>query len=105
MKLACPIFLFILLCFFAVAFADEPLWTNQERAEKSDIVAKGQVLAVEDLGKIDVNGPGYNEKLMKAWVSFDNVMKGTTLFKKMDLTFSFSVRLRQMPAVARIMFP
>ena len=57
--------------FAALAVANEPLWTDAQRAERSAVVLVGKVLSVERAAKLDER-----EDLYRAVVAIESVSKG-----------------------------
>jgi hypothetical protein len=70
----------------ALATANEPLWTEAERADKRDIVVEGHVLAVRKLHKVDKR-----EDLHVATVRISSRHKGADkLQDTIEVHFAFS---------------
>ena len=70
----------------ALATADEPLWTEAERADKRDIVVEGHVIAVRKLHRIDKR-----EDLYTATVKISSRHKGADkLPDTIEVHFVFS---------------
>ena len=79
MKITPPIFILAVLFFSVTVSANEPLWTNQERAAKSDAVVTGKVLSVTQVGELNQQDPAWHEKLMKAQVRVKKIRKNHSL--------------------------
>ncbi len=77
----------LFLGLFSGAWADEPLWTEQERLEQRDAVLVGSVISEAKLGKLDDQ-----QELHMAVFQVDSVKKGENTSKgsKVYVYYEFS---------------
>jgi hypothetical protein len=83
----CLIFVSLFLAWTISVTTNEPLWTDQERGEKRDMVCLGTVLSVKKIANINQ----YSD-LYLAVIKIDGMKKGkkTSVGSKINVYFEFS---------------